>query len=68
MPSESGEAGRAGAHRSAVPDTLQPLTRFTARRPHLHSIAPKPARIALPWAGGGRSNTLCYITNTPHVE
>ena len=42
--------------------------RFTARRPDLHSIAPKPARIALPWAGGGRSNTLCYITNTPHVE
>lgn len=43
-------------------------TASTACRPHLHSIAPKPARIALPWAGDGRSNTLCYITNTPHVE
>jgi hypothetical protein len=51
-----------------VPDSPQPLTRITARRPDLHSIAPKPARIALPWAGVGRSNTLCYITNTPHVE
>jgi hypothetical protein len=51
-----------------VRNSVRTNTRFTARRPDLHSIAPKPARIALPWAGGGRSNTLCYITNTPHVE